>query len=40
MVKLINIFFNELNLLIGNFYNRIYVVGFTETISEADETEC
>lgn len=25
---------------VGNFYNRIYVVGFTETISEANETEC
>lgn len=24
----------------GNFYNRIYVVGFTEAVSEANETEC
>ena len=27
-------------LFTGNFYNRIHVVGFTETVSEANETEC
>lgn len=24
----------------GNFYNRIHVVGFPETVSQANETEC
>lgn len=39
MILYNKIFFN-IKIISGNFYNRIYVVGFTETVSEANETEC
>lgn len=37
---LYNGIFINIKIISGNFYNRIYVVGFTETVSEANETEC